>query len=411
MNINDTNFKSFLSVTSKENLLHFLTSRRHPFYHHFTNFSTLEKKLKGKSWVFTPSKSKNDYHEYDSKSDRTIRDNILSTSFSWGDEDNMAMWSMYCVPREDAVRITFNEQAMERWLQVLQQKMAKPCDTVSQWFQTWDRTEAYQDGPVPAPEKTMGAVFLHDIVYFLGYQNDSPENKLCWGGIEQPAQDNMLVNDIRYIREMTGFVKNSAWSYEQESRLSIYFNRKPEQSYLLEFEEEDWEYILCNSQISFGPWTPLFRFEERKREVLGWIKNPKTREHFSCNIMLRNSFFSARVKMSDNKYVRSPRKKILYLLDETIRHANVYRCDREMIPDGGRAQFIREMQLLVFQIDNYNQYFLSKRKDPSNKKPCKKVVTLVSEFIEKLESNRDDLGYLYPTEVIDELKTTYLQNE
>lgn len=114
MEINDTNFKSFLSVNSKENLLHFLTSRRHPFYHHFTNFSTLEKKLKGKSWVFTPSKSKNDYHEYDSKSDRTIRDNILSTSFSWGDEDNMAMWSMYCVPREDAVRITFNEQAMER---------------------------------------------------------------------------------------------------------------------------------------------------------------------------------------------------------------------------------------------------------------------------------------------------------
>lgn len=409
MEINDTNFKSFLSVTSKENLLHFLTSRRHPFYHHFTNFSTLEKKLKGKSWVFTPSKSKNDYHEYDSKSDRTIRDNILSTSFSWGDEDNMAMWSMYCVPREDAVRITFNEQAMERWLQVLQQKMAKPCNDVIQWSQNRDAQTKKQMIPHSELENKIEAIFLHDIVYFLGYQNRCPGNKLCWGGIEQPAQENLYVNDVLSFPETTGFVKNSAWNYEQESRLSIYFNGIPEAPYLLEFSDADWNFILRNSEIAFGPWTPLFRFEERKNQILGWIDNEETREHLNRN--MRNSFFSARVKMSDNKYVRSPRKIIMDLLDETICHADVYRCDREMIPDGGRAQFVREMQLLVFQIDNYNQYFLSKRKKTSNKKPCKKVVTLVSEFIEKLESNRDDLGYLYPTEVIDELKTTYLQNE
>ena len=211
---------------------------------------------------------------------------------------------------------------------------------------------------------------------------------------------------------MTGLVKNSAWSYEQESRLSIYFDRKPKNSYLLVFDEEDWEYILCNSQISFGPWTPLFRFEERKREVLGWIDNPKIREHFRCNIMLRNSYFSARVKMSDNKYVKSPQKRILGLLDETIRHADVYRrCGKEMIPDGGRGQFVREMQQLVFQIECYNRYFLSRRKNPSNQKPGKKAVSLAAEFIKMLESSRDELQDLYPAEVIDELKAAYFQNQ
>jgi hypothetical protein len=413
MEINAPNIGSFLSeAQSESNLLRFLTSRRHPVYHHFTSFSMLEKKLKGKSWMFTPGKNKNDYHEYDEKSNPGIRDNILSTSFSWGDEDNMAMWSMYCDPREDAVRISFNEDAMIRWYEVLRKKLKRPCDTVSQWFQTYDQTEEDQDSPVPVSEKTMGAVFLHDIVYFLGNQNDSPQNKLCWGGIEQPAPNSPLVNAIRYIREMTGFVKNSAWSYEQESRLSIYFNRKPVNSYLLEFDKKDWEYILCNSQISFGPWTPLFRFEEKKREVLSWIDNPEIRKQLQNSIRIKNSYFSARVKMSNNRYVKSPRKRILDLLDETIRHADVYfRCGREMIPDGGRAQFVREMQQLVFQIDCYNRYFLSKRKNPSNKKPCGKVVTLVSEFIEKLDSSRNDLRNLYPTEIIDELRATYFQNE
>ena len=207
--------------------------------------------------------------------------------------------------------------------------------------------------------------------------------------------------------ETTGFVKNSAWSYEQESRLSIYFNGIPEDPYLFEFSYEDWNFILRNSEIAFGPWTPLFRFEERKDKILEWIDNEDTREYLKQNQKIINSFFSARIKMRDNSYVKSPQKKILDLLEETLSHADVYRCGREMIPDGGRAQFVREMQQLVFQIDCYNQYFLSKRNDPSNKKPSEKAVDLAARVIVRLDRQKDDLQDLYPDEVIEELKNVY----
>ena len=118
----------FNNIQNTDELLNFLENKRHSFYHHFTTVSTLEAILRSGNWRFSSGASMNDLHEYEVKSVSGIKERIFSTCFSWGDEDNMAMWAMYCIPWKDAVRISIPRKAMFTWLKELKEFVDKSSD-------------------------------------------------------------------------------------------------------------------------------------------------------------------------------------------------------------------------------------------------------------------------------------------
>lgn len=231
---------SFQNILNTDDLLAFLQSRRHNVYHHFTTVSTLIKIIKSNKWRFSVGSKMNDQHEYNVKSADGLRDKIYSTCFSFGDEDNMAMWAMYAIPWEDAVRISIPKKVMLKWVEKL--------NNIKR----------------PALEK----VSLHDILYIDGMIGHSRLSKFFWARGKKDALTEPDGSDISLSPRFTGYLKNSAWKHEQESRLAITL-RKDSQKTSLDFPlPKD---FFKSIQITTGPWTSDTEFDHQKERILGAI--------------------------------------------------------------------------------------------------------------------------------------------
>lgn len=201
--------KRLSEAKSVDELIKYLDARRHNFYHHFTTFAKLEQVLLNANFRFTQDSGKNDMHEYKVKESPERRDKILSVSLSWGDEDNMAMWAMYGIPWEDAVRISMTGKAVKRWLKIIQKYVNETDDA--------------------------DCAKLHDIVYYQGLIGEGPytywnkNNSLLLHNQRKGKIENEIFGEIVRPDKMTSYVKNSAWKQEQESRLSIFYKALSQQ--------------------------------------------------------------------------------------------------------------------------------------------------------------------------------------
>ena len=194
-------------------------SYNHIWYHHYTNFESLKKILKYKTFKMTKGVSKklNDMHEPEEKGDKDIWESTYITCFNYSGEDknnhsfediikrrkeeNMAMWLLYGKPKTDAVRITISNQTFMGLLQS-NCKLKDNGDNIPK-----DKIE----------------ILSSDVFY--AKCNDSDLN------IEQDFDFQYHNNKkikfningkLFYFlknKEFTGCVKNYAWHYEDEVRL------------------------------------------------------------------------------------------------------------------------------------------------------------------------------------------------
>ena len=244
---NNVKNKSLSDVGSTEELISFLDSgfknKCHDYYHHFTNFSKLEKVLETGNWRFTPDSTKNDLHEYNVKESFEKRNKILSVSLSRCDEDNMAMWAMYSIPWEDAVRITLTKEAVLKWRKIVM-NYAKKNDKVDY-------------------------VKLHDIIYYQGFTDDGDNNNnsLIIDGQTKEGIKEELFSEIQHPDRLSSYIKNSAWKQEQESRLSIFFKEDCKKTVDIPFGKA-FPFILNNMIITFGPWTSENMIKKKMDRVI-----------------------------------------------------------------------------------------------------------------------------------------------
>ena len=92
--------RNFLKAKSCNELKDFLieASKKHTVLHHFTTLDTLIYLLNDKTWKFSSPKGTNDLQELEKLDVQNINhswDNLFSSSFSHGDDENMGMWVMY----------------------------------------------------------------------------------------------------------------------------------------------------------------------------------------------------------------------------------------------------------------------------------------------------------------------------
>ena len=199
----------FSRIDSSDELKRFLEKKgcEHGFVYHYTTFEKLKCILSSKRWRFGNASKMNDLHEYMVKGSNSEKwDRTFSTCFSFGNEDNIAMWSMYGIPWEDAIRIRITKT----------------------FLNNDEKTIAFEN------------ITLHDICYYLGYFGERrvltdcplhrdvclpdcdicPEKALHWWS-QRNKQTYIVEDNSRLKEELIGYVKNAAWEYEKETRLDV----------------------------------------------------------------------------------------------------------------------------------------------------------------------------------------------
>lgn len=216
----DEKRKAFEDATNIEKLKNFLktVTTSYDELYHFTDFNALKGIIENKKWKFNPLDRMNDKSEPEKETGDW--ENRISVSFSHGDEDNIGMWKMY---GENNVEDPFNPSIC----------ISLPKSFLVQWTNTINESEQIQNllrsffvyecngEPIINSDKIKIIASLHDIVYYYGYNGDLKSQLIWENNYKGIAKENL--NKIVYgnAPELIGYIKNSAWEYERESRISI----------------------------------------------------------------------------------------------------------------------------------------------------------------------------------------------
>ena len=98
-----------LDIKSVDSIINYLEQKgkNHRVYYHYTTWESLKKIMENKSFLLTRGNSLkiNDQHEANKKGVKEVWDRTYIGSFAFGSSENMAMWGLYGLPWEDAIRI------------------------------------------------------------------------------------------------------------------------------------------------------------------------------------------------------------------------------------------------------------------------------------------------------------------
>lgn len=224
-----------LNLKNANDLIRFLEEkgRNHNTYYHYTTWDSLEKILDNKTFLLTRgnSLSINDQHEAKMKGAWSVWDKTYIGSFAFGTSENMAMWGLYGLPWEDAIRIAIPKKAMLEWMNSIQSAMLWDGDTNGEVVQN--------------PE-----VVLTDIVYVSGLKDDNTY-RLTHTDKSKTIYNSGELLHIDERPEMTGYIKNYAWRYENEARLIVRF---PNSVYADRIAINIPEMVLDEFWITTGPY-------------------------------------------------------------------------------------------------------------------------------------------------------------
>ena len=196
-------YSPFRDIDTVEALIDYLQSKgkNHQSYYHYTTWESLEKIYANQSFLLTRGNSLNinDQHEALMKGSWQEWNKTYIGSFSYGAAENMAMWGLYGLPWEDAVRIEIPKEAMTAWVNSINE------------VELWGSND-----PLPVNAD----VHLSDIVYVHGQAGSNKMQLTHRDTTMWVTQGSGLMGVDRDPR-MTGYIKNYAWHYENEVRLIV----------------------------------------------------------------------------------------------------------------------------------------------------------------------------------------------
>lgn len=202
--------KKFRDVSTVGGLKEYLEEKgkNHRCYYHYTSWDNFVKIYEGKSFLLTRgnSPSVNDQHEARMKGAKEEWDKTYIGSFSYGYAENMAMWGLYGLPVEEAVRIAIPRKAMNDWIGAIKEVIPFKNDKVS-----------------PVLRKFF-QIHLSDMVY-ANVRSDSTKLQLTHDDYTIWATPKNGLQEVDKNPSMTGFIKNYAWKYENEVRLHIHLDQ------------------------------------------------------------------------------------------------------------------------------------------------------------------------------------------
>ena len=188
------------------------SAKLHDVYWHYTILSSLLCMLDDGTLRLTrgDDPAMNDQLECDRLGEKETWTRTYITSFSHLEDESVAMWSVYGTPRNEAVRLAFDQKLMLQLLDVIRND--------SQYYLA-DRMD---DSKKVELQRDDLEIEFADILYGGNVSNDRAKPydgyKFRDAVIKTPF---FLSHALDQAEEMTGYIKSRDWSYEAETRLVV----------------------------------------------------------------------------------------------------------------------------------------------------------------------------------------------
>lgn len=198
---NSSDLKKYLDFGSRLNSSQFL--------YQYTTVSALINMLRSQTMHLSNAKYMNDQLEY-RNGDPQIWKNLFFSCFMMEDDESIGMWGMYAQPWREGVKISIPKEILRRWVN-----------------ETSELIEISQESKQPTGRKISdkGAfrVWISTVAYsnFEGLETKSMAETLRCG-----LQENRILKNAPRRPELTGYIKDMAWSYEKEVRVKAHFNNE-----------------------------------------------------------------------------------------------------------------------------------------------------------------------------------------
>lgn len=195
----------FVEIKDIKSMIEFLQEKgnNHDNYYHYTTWNSLSEIFKNKTFLLTRGNSLriNDQHEAMMKGSKEEWNKIYIGSFAFGTSEIMAMWGLYGLPWQDAVRLSIPKMKMRQWIDSIK------CIKLFKDGQTVDYQGEFE-------------ARLNDIVYVTS-EKGIGNFRLTHSTRSITVGEAYPFYKIDTAKEMTGYIKNYAWQYENEVRLRI----------------------------------------------------------------------------------------------------------------------------------------------------------------------------------------------
>lgn len=203
--------RAFKELRNTQDLIAYLNANARlsssPYLYQYTSISALVNMIRSKTMHFSNAKYMNDQLEY-SNGDVRIWRNLFFTCFMSEEKESIGMWSMYAQPWHEGVKLSFPKDVIRRWV-----AETKEVIEVSQQDKKPTGRRLYEYDPF--------SIWISAVAYSNcdGISRKTEEELLRCGN-----ETNKAITNAPHIPDLTGYIKDMAWSYEKEIRVKIQFD-------------------------------------------------------------------------------------------------------------------------------------------------------------------------------------------
>lgn len=178
------------------------------YLYHYTTVSRVVDMIQSRTWHLGSAAGMNDRMEY--KNGDPLRwNNLFFSCFMCEDKESIGMWSMYAQPWEKGVKISIPKKVVRTWIK----KTTHLLEISTQDYKPTERI-------IPVG-KNGALLWISSVAYSNAdsMQEKKEAEKLTWSN-----QNNTNIQNAVRIPELTGYIKDMAWSYEKETRIKAQFD-------------------------------------------------------------------------------------------------------------------------------------------------------------------------------------------
>ena len=203
---------SFESITDTDKLVKYLDDssnrlRNADSLHHYTTLSRAIQIIKSGYWHLGTAEFMNDRVEYELGHSQYWK-NLFFCSFMSDVKESIAMWSMYSQPWKDGVKISIPKKTVMKWIKDINEIVEISTET----YQPTGRTIPVNDESIDNSAK----LWISAVAYSSTESDEQSRDHhiITWNTVE----NRNFINPAT-IPELTGYIKDRAWSYEKEIRI------------------------------------------------------------------------------------------------------------------------------------------------------------------------------------------------
>ncbi len=205
------NYLSFDTIANSTDLIKYLDEsyrlKNSAYLYQYTSISALVNMLRSQTMHLSNAKYMNDQLEYQN-GDARVWENLFFSCFMMEEDESIGMWSMYAQPWRDGVKISIPKEILRRWVKEAKELVEISQQTKQPTGRVISDTDAFR-------------IWLSAVAYsnFDGLSLKGDEEILRCGG-----QENKILKNVPHQPELTGYIKDMAWSYEKEVRVKVQFD-------------------------------------------------------------------------------------------------------------------------------------------------------------------------------------------